>query len=245
MVWEHFFWKEAWLVNEPFCLIFPMLFSLATNKEYCVGDMWPGGGIGGRRGFEWRRELFVWERDLLHNLEVVLEEVVVGGGPDRWVWKPEVGGIFSVKSCYASLQKLDSSEGELSTVDKVVFGDLWKCGAPSKALAFSWKLILDRIPSKVNLAKRRLLASEDSKMCVFCGLFDETSIHLFLHCNVISQVWREVMNWMELNFITPPILSINFICWSSAMRSKKSRKGVMVIWHAVIWIIWNPECLSR
>jgi len=95
-------------------------------------------------------------------------------------------------------------------------------------------MILDRIPTKVNLSKRRLLAIEDSKMCVFCGILDEKIVHLFLHCHVTSQIWREVMNWIQFNFITPPNLITHFNCWSSALRGKKLRKGVLVIWHAVI-----------
>jgi hypothetical protein len=164
---------------------------------------------------------------------------VVGVEPDRWVWKPGEGGVFSVKSCYDCLQKLDLTEEEVSREEGVLFRELWKCRAPSKALAFSWKLILDRIPTKVNLAKRRLLSSQDSKRCVFCGLVDETSVHLFLHCNVISQVWRGVMNWMQINFITPPNLLTHFLGWSSALYPKKSRKGLLVIWNAVIWIVWK------
>jgi len=105
--------------------------------------------------------------------------------------------------------------GGVSAVEEVVFRDLWKSKALSKALAFSWKLILDLIPTKVNLEKRRLLAIDDSKMCIFCSNCEETSVHLFLHCHVISQVWWEVMNWLQVNFITPPNLIIHFNCWSS------------------------------
>jgi len=70
----------------------------------------------------------------------------------------------------------------------VVFRDLWKSKALSKVLAFSCTLILDHIPTKVYLAKRRLLANEDSNRCVFCGNEDETVVHLFVHCHVISKV---------------------------------------------------------
>jgi hypothetical protein len=120
----------------------------------------------------------------------------------------------------------------------VVFRDLWKSKAQSKVLAFSCTLILDRIPTKVYLAKRRLFAIEDSKRCVFCNE-DETFVHLFLHCHIISKVWREVMNWMQFNFITPPNLILHINCLSSAMCTKKLRRGAWIICHVVIWIIWK------
>jgi hypothetical protein len=47
-----------------------------------------------RWNFDWRRELFVWESHLLHDLIVRLEEVVLGDGPDCWVWKWEEGRVF-------------------------------------------------------------------------------------------------------------------------------------------------------
>jgi hypothetical protein len=47
------------------------------------------------------------------------------------------------------------------------------------------------------------------------------------------------MNWMQINLITPPNLSTHFIGWSSALNPKKLKKGVLVIWNAVIWIIWK------
>jgi hypothetical protein len=106
---------------------------------------------------------------------------------------------------------------------------------------FSWTMLLDRIPTKVNLAKRRLLAVEESKWCVFCGYEDEPAIHLFLHCNVISKVWSAVMNWLQFHLITPPSLFIHLFGWSTAMSTKKRKRGAWLIWHAVIWVIWKMQ----
>jgi hypothetical protein len=50
-----------------------------------------------------------------------------------------------------------------------LFHDFWKSKAPSK-LAFSWTMILNRIPTKVNLRKRGLLVIDDPLRRVFCGL---------------------------------------------------------------------------
>jgi hypothetical protein len=38
--------------------------------------------------------------------------VTFGGVEDRWVWIPDDGGVFSVKSAYAILEKLFLEEGE-------------------------------------------------------------------------------------------------------------------------------------
>lgn len=67
-----------------------------------------------------------------------------------------------MKSCYSILQRLRLVEGGLSGEVEVVFRNLWK----------------SKVPTKVNLARRRLLAIEGSKRCVFCGLEDESTLQV-------------------------------------------------------------------
>ena len=66
----------------------------------------------------------------------MLEGVELREGVDHWCWKPEDGGVYSVKSCYKILQDLWLVEGGLSGAEEVVFQNLWKSKAPSKVLAF-------------------------------------------------------------------------------------------------------------
>ncbi|XP_024642219.1 uncharacterized protein [Medicago truncatula] len=121
-----------------------------------------------------------------------LAGVVRGDGVDVWVWKSDKDGVFSVKSCFLLLQNQSLPDGVISNVEEVIFCENWRSKTPGKVLAFSWTFLLDRIPIKVNLAKRRLLATYDPKRCVFCDREVESVVHLFLHCEVVSKVWREV-----------------------------------------------------
>jgi len=146
-----------------------------------------------------------------------------------WDWKPEKDGVFSVKSCYMLLLNLFNIEAPLNDVEKMIFREIWKSKAPAKVLAFSWTLMLDRIPTKINLAKRSLIGEDESKRCVFCKGGDESVIHLFLHCEWVSKVWREVMQWLNINFITPPNLFIHAFCWSREVGYKNLRRGAWLI----------------
>lgn len=123
----------------------------------------------------------------------------------------------------------------MTNEEEAIFRENWRSKAPGKVLAFSWTLLLDRIPTKVNLSKKRLLETDDPKRCVFCDLEVESAAHLFLHCELISKVWREVMRWLDVNFITPPNPFIHALCWSREMRSK------WLIWHAVVWVVWKAR----
>jgi hypothetical protein len=102
-------------------------------------------------------------------------------------------------------------------------------------------MLLDRIPTKINLAKRSLLGEDVSKRCVFCDRGDESATHLFIHCEWVSKVWRKVMCWLNFSFIMPPNLFIHALCWTREVGAKKLRRGAWLIWHAVVWVIWTAR----
>lgn len=64
---------------------------------------------------------------------------------------------------------------------------------PSKVVAFSWKFLYDQIPTRVNLSMMNVLPTDAPQCCTFCETVDESSIHLFLHCEVAVRVWQGVM----------------------------------------------------
>lgn len=230
-----FFWKDPWVSNVPLMVAFPRLFSLSTAHDGRVDEFYVTNPAGGRWTLGWRRELFEWENDLLTSLLMRLEGVARGVGVDSWVWKPDKAGMFTVKSCFLLLQNLCLLNGVLNREEEVIFRENWRGKAPGKVLAFSWTLLLDRIPPKVNLDKRRLMETDESRRCVFCDGEDELTVHLFLHCDIVSKVWREVMRWLNFNFIILPNLFIHTFCRTREVRSKLLRKGVWLIWHAVVW----------
>jgi hypothetical protein len=153
--------------------------------------------------FQWRRRLFVWESVLLDELMVVLNTVVLSDEQDKWVWKPDSNGVFSVKSTYVVVSIMLMGRREMDCYLASAFKSLWKCTAPSKVLGFSWLLLHSRLPTKDNLFKRRIIRQEDSQLCVMCGTEAETPTHLFLYCKVALQVWDMVRNWINLVFMLP------------------------------------------
>jgi len=62
-----------------------------------------------------------------------------------------------------------------------------------------------------------------------CERVDETSIHLFLHCEVAGRVWLGIMRWWERMLIIPPNLFVFWECWSGVERNKQIRKGLRLI----------------
>jgi hypothetical protein len=121
-----------------------------------------------------------------------------------------------------------------------VFGKIWKSAAPSKVCAFSWQLLLQRIPTRDNLRIRGVNV-EANMGCPLCGNHEETEIHLFLHCNVAATVWYRICRWLSQVVVIPPNLMNSFAVLIGCGVGKKGRKGIMVIWHAFMWCIWRTR----
>lgn len=108
----------------------------------------------------------------------------------------------------------------------------------SKVVVFSWKVLINRIPTRDNLALRNVLVPETSNLCVLCDMKEESSLHFFLHCDVAYMVWMKVMRWLDCFFLSPPNLFVHWECLSGRERNKKVSKGLRLIWHTAIWVLW-------
>lgn len=181
----------------------------------------------------------MWEEELLISLMEDLEGVRWSYEEDEWRWSLEASGFYSVKSAYLKLEGLVLREELWGVEEKRVFANMWKSKAPSKVVAFGWRMILNRIPTKDNLALRNVLPPEASTLCVMCNVKEESALHLFLHCDVAVLVWRTLMMWLNCSFLTPPNFFVHWECWSVGGNSKKVTKGFWLIWHTTIWVLWN------
>ena len=231
------FWKNRWLGEKTLASAFPRLYSISSQQEAKVCDMW---GLE-NWNLSWRRQPFVWERNLITGLLATLEGSILGEEADRWLWLPEDSGVFSVSSSYKVLENLVILEEGVNVEEEGIFSKLWKSPAPSKVVAFSWMALLNRIPTRSNLALRHILAPGESRACVLCGIADKTTNHLFLHCDVVSLIWRKVMDWLDVNFLTPHIFVSQFACWSDSSNSRLLFKAFCLIWHAVVWSVWKER----
>jgi hypothetical protein len=206
------FWNERWIGNQPLASTFPRLFNLSSLKDAKIGDLCFSIDGSINWNFVWRRQPFLWEQNLIANLLALLEGFTLGMANDIWWWTPDEGGIFSVSSTYRVLEGVELEDVVLNTLEESVLGGIWKSPAPSKVIAFSWMAFLDRIPTRSNLELRRVLSQEDPRNCVMCGLGEETTTHLFLHCDMAWLFWRLVFDWLGVNFIIPLNLYMHCAC---------------------------------
>lgn len=84
------------------------------------------------------------------------------GNHGSWVWTKEGSGVYSVKSAYWLLQ------GEVKDVEGFIFNRLWSSKAHSNSIALAWKVFLNKVQTKSDLARRNALqvkARVDSGLC--------------------------------------------------------------------------------
>ena len=178
--------------------------------------------LGMEWNFIWRRHFFMWEEEVLLSLKEELEGARLNNQGDRWKW--EDSGVYSVNSAYKRLEGIVIGEVLWRVNEKGIFERLWKSPIPSKVVAFAWRAILNRIPTKDNLVLRNVLGPEVQPLCVLCNRMEESAHHLFLHCDVASAVWLNLMRWLNHYFISPPNLFIHWECWHGGKRYE-SQKG--------------------
>ena len=108
-----------------------------------------------------------------------------------------------------------------------------------KFAVFAWRLIRDRLPTRVNL-QRRHIQVEDST-CPFCRGEEESAGHLFFQCGKIIPVWWESLSWVGMSGAFSNNPRQHFIQHiygvTAGMRSSRWKWW----WLALTWTIWQQR----
>jgi hypothetical protein len=230
------FWEDVWLGDQSLENRFPRLFGISLLKDslVCEAGRWENGTWNW--ALEWRRQFFAWEVDLLQELLEVLACVVITDDIDRWIWKPGINGVHTVRSTYIFLDNLINNRVPRCELDLFTFKFIWRSGVPSKVSTLSWQLLLDKIPTRENLRRRNILNPDESR-CVFCGRVVELASHLFLLCRFTAEVWYALMRWLGVVLVLPPSISMSYAMFVGSGSNRKRRKGFSIIWLAFIWVL--------
>jgi hypothetical protein len=236
------FWVDIWIGETPLCVKFPRLFSLSLQKLECIRDVVEiGEGESCSWKLLWRRSLFQWEEESVVQLMDTIENMSFFNEDDKWCWKVNPEGCFTVKTAYEALLREIVPGTLLGPWELKIFSSIWDSPAPSKVLVFSRQLLYDRVPTNDNVLLRGIINHDMGDNCVWCLDSPETSRHLFMHCKVAHVVWYAIFKWLGVLIVMPPNLFHLFDCFGEAALSKKSRKGLRLVWHSVLWAIWKAR----
>jgi hypothetical protein len=101
-------------------------------------------------------------------MEAWIANVSLKPGLDQIRWHLDPSGIYLVNSMYRKL-----SQGVIIAHDK----DIWKAKVPLKIKIFAWQLVLDKLPSSMQIATCN---GPSDGMCALCGAQKMLRVFYFL-----------------------------------------------------------------
>ncbi|XP_071726923.1 uncharacterized protein [Rutidosis leptorrhynchoides] len=216
------FWHDVWIGNEPLASRFNRLY-LDARPNCMVADRI----IDSSFSWEWLRNPPVSCR--LQHLTLELALVTLRDEDDIWRWNIEPEGVFTVRGTKTFLDDYYLPSTHTKT--------RWSNHVPGKANVFVWRLLLDRLPNRLNLSFHGLPI--DTIFCPSCSIGGESRDHVFLFCNVAREIWHGISIWSDIRW--QPFDSVNdiFVWLDSKPGSitKKSRMFCIVV--STLWWIWR------
>ena len=80
------------------------------------------------------------------------------------------------------------------SISSAIFCNLWKSKAVPSATLLAWRLLENKLATRVNMSRRGVLV--DSSLCGLCGLEEESCCHLFFDCIFARRVWSLCYRWL-------------------------------------------------
>ena len=121
---------------------------------------------------------------------------------DYLIWPRSRDGNYSVKTGYDLLwerEQLENASVSDSANKKLFWKRLWKMNVPSKIKNFLWRACSEALPTRSNLAKRKVL---DDPTCQLYGSEHENTMHALWSCKNILTVWEANFGWLRKDFPT-------------------------------------------
>ena len=118
---------------------------------------------------------------------------------------------------------------------------VWHKQFPLKVSIVTWRLLKDRLPTKINLQRRGSLQASTNTCVSGCGMA-ESSSHLFLHCDVFSSLWHHIRSWIGIYGADPQNISDHFYQFIHYSGYSKARRSFLqLIWLLCVWLVWNER----
>jgi len=217
---------------------FPRLFTITQYLDSQVGDLVHREHIT-REGCStwklgWRRERFVWKKKEEETMLAMISKARWRvEGQDRLVWVGDGQQEYTVKSGYSVLNMEDQMQA--SEALKIL------CGlkiAPS-ATVCSWRLMVDRLPTRSNLSLRGLQLT--SLSCPLCLESVESGQHLFVTCKVAQNVWNQCERWVGIVNVRHETIEAHFLSFCLLFRRQTVNVAWKGMWVAIVTEIWNQR----
>ena len=155
--------------------------------------------------WQWWKRLWEWKEELLGKCKILLSDVTLQDqSSDRWLWKLDLVGGYSVRSVYQMLI-IDDSHTLYATSNLI-----WHRHVPAKVSILAWRLLRNRLSTKDILVAHGILTREAHLCVTECGNI-ETTQYFFLSCTIIRYLWHLVCDWIGVSMADPYSIPGHFV----------------------------------
>lgn len=135
---------------------------------------------------------------------------------------------YSVKPDYC-ISKEGSYESVFFVDMNKAFCSLWNSSTPFSVKGFSWRCFFNRLPTKKNLRSRCVILPNKYFVCSLCKVVEDNLENLFFMCNVVSVVWRKIIDWLNIATSDNGSAWEHFASWSCCRKNKeyKGKEGMV------------------
>ncbi|KAH1230119.1 TNF receptor-associated factor 1b [Glycine max] len=228
------FWQDTWLGEG--CTLqqkYNPLYIISRQQHLSISKMGKFSQGAWIWDLKWRRHLFDHEHELaIAFMDDISAMPIQQHLQDSMLWKAEPNGLYSTKSAYRLLM---SSISPVPHRD--ILQNLWKLKIPPRAAVFSWRLLLDRLPTRANLLRRNVHIQDT--LCPLCGTHQEEAGHLFFHCKMTRGMWGESMNWIRAIGALSADPASHFIQFCNGFGAGSKHSRVCGWWIALSLTIWQ------
>ncbi|GKB41011.1 RNA-directed DNA polymerase, eukaryota [Tanacetum coccineum] len=219
------FWKDFWIGDTRLQGMFPRLYALESYKDISVADK-----IRAPLYTSFRRDVRGGaEASQLAHLSALLATVTLSQSEDRWTCDLNGEGVFRVKDVRNLLDEHFLPNAGVPT--------RWIKYVPIKVNIFAWKVFLDRLPTRLNLAKRNVVT--ESLSCPLCDSVSEDTSHLLFRCNVARDVTDLICRWWNLG-VQDFLSYTDWLEWFHSVRLGSKLKNILEgIFYVTWWSLWN------
>ncbi|GJQ93922.1 putative reverse transcriptase domain-containing protein [Tanacetum coccineum] len=168
------------------------------------------------------------EQEQFQKIDNLVKLVTLDSSKDRWSWKLEKSGEFSV----ASIRKLIDDK----TLPSSDYITRWNKSVPIKVNVHAWKVMTSSLPTRFNISRRGILI--DSIICVNCEVGVESSGHLFFSCRMARDVSKLIACWWNVPFEDCDSYD-EWLEWIDSVRLPKKNKQMLEgVFYISWWLIW-------
>nr|GEZ35200.1 RNA-directed DNA polymerase, eukaryota [Tanacetum cinerariifolium] len=183
-------------------------------KDLWIGDCTLSGGI---------------EEQQLEHLVALLDSVILSNSNDIWVSDLNRDGVFRVKDVRNLLDEFFLPREDVPT--------RWVKNIPIKVNIFAWRLALDRLPTRANLAQRNVVT--ESQSCPLCDAILEDTSYLFFNCSLPRDATRLLCRWWNLGVQTFSSYA-EWLVWFNSVRLASNLKVILEgVFYVTWWSLWN------